>query len=144
MVMNTWLGGFEGQYASFMPLNFTLYKKFSSIVSRPGADKIFVFLDEREDAINWGNFYTDMAGAPTATTPGNPNLYKLADLPGAYHSQAAGFSFADGHSEIKKWRDGRTCPPLKVGGLTFDGSTEIPSAYNQDVGWLQDHATRYR
>ena len=30
------------------------------------------------------------------------------DAPANYHCGGCGFSFADGNSEIKKWRDGRT------------------------------------
>jgi len=142
MVMNLWLGSFYGDYVSFMDKSFLIYLKFSTIINKPGADRIFVFMDEREDAINWGNFYTDMAGYPTSTKPGNAGAYMLADLPGAYHNNAGGFSFADGHSEIKRWRDGRTVPPLHHGTLVFDGSTETPSPRNPDVAWLQDHTTR--
>ena len=142
MVMNLYLGGFKGTGAGvFSDKSWHLYKKFSDL-SVPGPTKIFVFLDEREDAINWGNFYTEMKGYPTRTIPANPAAYQLADMPGAYHNKACGFSFADGHAEIKRWRDSRTTPPLKIGGLLFDGSTQTASPRNQDVGWLQDHSTR--
>jgi prepilin-type N-terminal cleavage/methylation domain-containing protein/prepilin-type processing-associated H-X9-DG protein len=140
MVMNLYLGGFKGTPSVFDAKAWTLYLKYSQLAN-PGFDRVFVFLDEREDAINWGNFYTDMAGAPTRTTAGNPGAYMLADLPGAYHGNACGFSFADGHSELKKWRDSRTTPPLKTAGLTFDGINEMASPRNQDVFWLQYHAT---
>jgi len=141
MVMNIFLGGFYGSMpSSFGVSSFLLYKN-SSDLNKPGPTKVFVFLDEREDAINWGNFYTVMKGFPTATAPANGAQYALADLPGAYHGKACGFSFADGHSEIKKWRDDRTTPPLKKQALTFDGSTEIPSPRNPDVAWLQEHTT---
>ena len=142
MVMNLYLGGFKdtGGNGVFDPKSWMLYLKYAQLAN-PGFDRVFVFLDEREDAINWGNFYTDMAGAPTLLTSGNPGAYKLADLPGAYHGNAAGFSFADGHSEIKKWRDPRTTPPLKQEALIFNGSSETPSPRNQDVAWLQFHAT---
>ncbi len=142
MVMNLYLGGFKGSGVGvFNDKTWHLYKK-SSDLNIPGADKIFVFLDEREDAINWGNFYTEMKGFATRTSPTNPGAYQLADMPGAYHGSACGFSFADGHSEIKKWRDPRTVPLLKKGALLFDGSTQTPSPRNQDVGWLQEHSTR--
>ena len=147
MVMNLWLGGFYGSLPSFpgstgvSDKTFRLYKKYGQL-SIPGPSTIFVFLDEREDAINWGNFYTDMTGYPTGGTAGNPAAYMMADIPGAYHHNACGFSFADGHSEIKKWRDPRTYPPLKKGGLTFTGGSSTPSPRNVDVGWLQDHSTR--
>ncbi len=70
MVMNLWLGGFYGSLPSFpgstgvSDKTFRLYKKYGQL-SIPGPSTIFVFLDEREDAINWGNFYTDMTGYPT-------------------------------------------------------------------------------
>ena len=134
--MNLYLGGFGGGYPPDGK-SYILYLKYSQL-GNPGADKVFVFIDEREDAINWGNFETDMAGYQP-TTPASYNWY---DLPAAYHGQAAGLSFADGHSEIHKWRDPRTIPPLIIGGLTFDGSTAIPSPRNQDVAWMQFRTTR--
>jgi prepilin-type N-terminal cleavage/methylation domain-containing protein/prepilin-type processing-associated H-X9-DG protein len=141
MVMNLYLGGFKGSSGNnFDSKSWLLYLKYFQL-AKPGPDRVFVFLDEREDAINWGNFYTDMKGAPTLTTAGNPGAYSLADLPGAYHGNGCGFSFADGHSELKKWRDSRTTPPLKREALIFDGLSETPSPRNQDVAWLQFHST---
>jgi len=142
MVMNLYLGGFKGNGGGvFDPKSCLLYLKFSQFAI-PGPDRLFVFLDERQDAINWGNFYTDMKGYPTGTSRGNPGEYGLADLPAAYHGNGCGFSFADGHCELKKWLDPRTTPPLKPESLTFDGTTEMPSPRNQDVAWLQDRSTR--
>ena len=138
MVMNLYLGGFNGSGGTvFNDKTWLLYKKQPDLTT-PGPDKIFIFMDEREDAINWGNFYTDMTGY----SPSSPASYKLADMPGTYHNNACGFSFGDGHSEIKKWRDSRTCPPVQQGTLIFDGITETPSPRNPDVAWLQDHSTR--
>jgi prepilin-type N-terminal cleavage/methylation domain-containing protein/prepilin-type processing-associated H-X9-DG protein len=137
MVMNLWLGGFYGTMPSAWG-PYICYKKTSDLAV-PGPLKIFVFMDEREDAINWGNFYTVMNGYGP---PPNPVSYMLADMPGIYHNRACGFSFADGHSEIKKWLDARTAPPQKRQTLIFDGSTETPSPRNVDVAWLQDHSTR--
>ena len=142
MVMNLYLGGFNGTGGGvFDEKTWRLYRKYGDL-STPGPDRVFVLLDEREDAINWGNFYTDMKGYPIGTAAGNPGAYMLADIPAAYHGNACGFSFADGHSELKKWRDARTAPPLKKGGLIFDGFAETASPRNPDVAWLQDHATR--
>ena len=143
MVMNLYLGGFNGSGGGVFNVGtWRLYKKNTEL-SMPGQDKIFVFMDEREDAINWGNFYTDMTGYPTSTTPASPASYMLADMPGIYHNKAAGFSFADGHSEIKRWVDGRTCPPpAPPGQLIFTGSGGTASPRNKDVGWLQEHSTR--
>jgi hypothetical protein len=95
---------------------------------------MFVFLDMREDSIDMGNFATDMAGFPNA-----PGQYGFFDLPGFYHNRANGFSFADGHSEIRKWRDNRTMPALVKGRYVTDG---FKSPNNQDVAWLQERSSR--
>jgi prepilin-type N-terminal cleavage/methylation domain-containing protein/prepilin-type processing-associated H-X9-DG protein len=140
MSMNLYVGGFVGTDGNWpFASNYMIYSKLSQLngAKTPG-DKIFVFLDMREDFINWGNFMTDMTGY----LPSQPDLYSFtSDIPGCYHGQACGFSFADGHSEIKRWLDPRTMPPMVDGGnplaLLFN-----PSADNPDVAWLQDHSTR--
>ncbi len=141
MSMNFFLGGFGGGNGSIsMAAPYNLYFRLSDFNNErtsPGPTKTWVFLDQREDTINWGNFMTHMDGFD----PRNPALYKFTmDMPGAYHNRAAGFSFADGHSEIKKWLDPRTTPPLQPQSLMRD--TDIPSARNVDVAWLQDRTTR--
>lgn len=62
---------------------------------------LWVFVDEHPDSINDGLFST-LSGGNT----------KWNDLPASYHNGACGFSFADGHSEIKKWRDDTTKRPV--------------------------------
>ena len=142
MVMNLYLGGFYGTGTGvFDDKTWRIYRKTGDL-NVPGPTKIFVFLDEREDAINWGNFYTDMKGYPTLTSAGNAADYMLADMPGIYHGNACGFSFADNHAELRKWKDPRTTPPLKPEQLIFDGTTETASPRNPDVAWLQDRSTR--
>src|SRR5262249_29208163 len=106
IAMNLFLGGFRGYQNSYNQCYMT-YLKYGQL-NNPGPARIFVFIDEREDAINWGNFETVMTGYD----PTQPASYSLSDLPAAYHGEACGFSFADGHAEIHKWRDQRTMPPL--------------------------------
>jgi prepilin-type N-terminal cleavage/methylation domain-containing protein/prepilin-type processing-associated H-X9-DG protein len=99
----------------------------------PGPSMTWVFLDEREDSINDGFWVTQMNGYPALAQT------FIVDYPASYHNGAAGFSFADGHAEIKRWIDGRTTPKLKVGQpLPLNAS----SPNNKDVQWLQDRATR--
>jgi len=142
MSMNLFLGGFDGTDGNVPSGNgYRIYLRTTDLTGPAGPpDKIFVFLDEREDCINWGNFMTDMGGY----NPPNPGAYTFqADLPGAYHNRAAGFSFADGHSEIHKWLDGRTTPPVQF--ETADDTTTYANyavPYDVDVAWLQDHTTR--
>ena len=139
--MNLWVGGFAG-YDGFLSDGYgwtlgggrwKVYLKMSDMVD-PGPSRTFLFMDMREDSIDWGNFAPDMRGWPD-----HPELAGFYDLPASYHHRAGGLSFADGHSEIRRWRDDRTMPPLVRDGLIPD---QFPSPYNPDVIWLQAHSTR--
>ena len=134
MSMNVYVGGFlgtDGGWPSADP--YKIYTKLSAIEV---PSSIFVFLDMREDTVNWSNFMIDMTGYNS-----NPNAYTwTTDLPGMYHNRAAGFSFADGHSEIKKWVDGRTTPPLSPPPNPPVFTPGQPG--NPDIAWIQDHSTR--
>ena len=127
--MNVWLGGFrgtdQGLSDSTVPWaigggKWRIFLKASDMVD-PGPSKTFVFLDMREDSIDVGNFAPNMRGWPN-----QPSNYGFDDLPGYYHHFAAGFSFADGHSEIHRWRDPRTTPPIVQGGFVNDNSPRQP------------------
>ena len=137
MSMNLYLGAWGGTDGNW-GARYSAYKFYlkQSELSNPGASKIFVFLDMREDSIDMGNFATRMAGWPD-----QPERYGFDDLPGFYHHFACGFSFADGHSEIRRWIDPRTTPPLVQNGVVFD---QFSSPNNPDVAWLQERSTRPR
>jgi len=152
--MNFFLGGFAGLPASdgagvgawggFYPLYFRL-ADLSNPGSSPGPSQTYVFIDERSDCINWGNFLMDMDGYPTSTTQGSPAAYQWnEDLPASYHGQACGISFADAHSEIHGWKVASTMPPLVQGVLQGGkGSGQIWLApYSQDVAWMQNVTAR--
>jgi type II secretory pathway pseudopilin PulG len=135
MSMNFYLGGFAGTTGG-LPLGpYRIFLKTTELTS-PGPAKTFVFLDERPDAINWGDFLTEMAGY----SPSNPGQYELADYPGMLHDSSGGFSFADGRAELHRWTDARTMPPSLPSEVSGYGYTPCPR--NPDVAWLQDHATR--
>lgn len=145
MSMNLYVGGFAwtdplvGSASGWAFANgYSIYHRMSEFgaSSAAPADKIFVFLDMREDRVNWGNFMTDMSGY----SPADPSAYTFTtDLPGSYHDMACGFSFADGHAEMKRWLDPRTIPAYSP--ITDPYATPA-SPNNQDIAWLQDHSTR--
>jgi prepilin-type N-terminal cleavage/methylation domain-containing protein/prepilin-type processing-associated H-X9-DG protein len=110
---------------------YTKYAKMTQVLN-PGPSMTMVFLDERCDSINDGEWCTSMAGWPS-----QPSGRVLIDFPGSYHGGAGGLSFVDGHSEIHKWRDPRTTPP--IGKLQ---SLNVPSPNNPDVYWIQERSTR--
>jgi prepilin-type N-terminal cleavage/methylation domain-containing protein len=138
MTMNQHVGGNEknGTPPHLKTLGF--YKRFSDMIE-PGPSGIWVFLDQREDSVNFPSFEVSMAGWPD-----KPDQYEFnADLPAFYHNRAAGLSFADGHSEIRPWRDGRTMPPL-TGPYAGNANPKFffKSPNNPDIRWLQERTTR--
>jgi len=134
MSMNVWLGAFGGSdFGIGRGQGWQIYTRFSDLTD-PGPANTFVFLDMREDSIDVGNFATDMNGWPD-----HPEQTGFYDLPGSYHHRAGGLSFADGHSELKRWQDDRTMPPLVSEGSVQDIAA---SPNNQDIIWLQARATR--
>jgi prepilin-type processing-associated H-X9-DG protein len=135
MSMSNWVGGngdvppnkdYRGYWGQ--GANWVVFRKLSTM-SRPGPAMTFVLLDERQESINDGYFVVEMNGYP------DTKKTQLVDYPAAYHNNACGFSFADGHSEIHKWQDPRTYRPRIP--LT---TTQTPD--NKDVFWMQDHSTR--
>lgn len=72
------------------------YRKYPDIV-RPSPAAAFVFLDEHPDEIDDGYFLVNLTSHSG-----------WGNMPANYHNGACGFSFADGHSETKKWRDEAT------------------------------------
>ncbi len=118
------MNGFMGDTAN---LNNTLnpgWKRFLKYgdIAKPTPSMTFVFLDEHPDSINDGLFNVTM----DRTT--------WDDVPASYHNGACGFSFADGHSEIKKWRDTNTKQPI-VQKNPSDGTGKISP---KDYPWIKE------
>ncbi len=119
--MNNYLGDLSRTWTSSS--RYQACRKFSQILQ---PSMRFVFLDEREESINDGNFFSDP-----------DTLYILVDYPAAYHASAGAFSFADEHCEIHRWSDNRTMPVLKPGQFL---SLNIYLPNDLDVRWIQQRA----
>ena len=91
-VNGPWL---DNNHSHVLGQTYFTYGKISSF-NLPGAANTFVLLDEDPDSINDAGFAVGMARP------------EWIDWPATFHNLACGFAFADGHSEIHKWRDGRT------------------------------------
>ncbi len=128
--MNAW---FNSTDVDGFGSGFRIYYKMSDVFD-PGPTKTWLFLDEREDSINDGEFVVGMSGYPD-----QPQQWKIVDYPASYHSGAAGFAFVDGHSEIKKWQDARTMPVLRKG---VELGLNVASPNNPDSFWMMDRSTR--
>jgi prepilin-type N-terminal cleavage/methylation domain-containing protein/prepilin-type processing-associated H-X9-DG protein len=148
--MNFYLGGFgetnaagSGSWGNLYPV----YLKTTDLTysASPGPVDTWVFLDERQDCINWGNYQADMAG----DDPVAPNAYEFSeDMPGMYHNKSAGFAWADGHGSIQHWLDYRTTPPLQPPNYTAASGASGPAVptlhvpQDRDVRWIQTHSVK--
>jgi prepilin-type N-terminal cleavage/methylation domain-containing protein/prepilin-type processing-associated H-X9-DG protein len=136
MSANAWLGNpnaasggsAAGQFGGIYP-----YCAKTSDLRIPGPVETFVFVDEHPDSINDGAFF-----APESAN-------QFVDIPATYHNLACGFSFADGHAEIHKWRGalrgGRFTQVHAVQGDSIIFST-IPNRNDPDIYWLSYHTPR--
>ena len=115
--------------------NFATFRKTGDI-SRPS--DMFVVIDERSDSINDAYFVVDVTNTGEPDGTGTSKPYFIVDYPASYHAGGT-ISFADGHSEVHKWVEPTTNPPL---GQAKPRSFTSPT--NRDLQWLQAHATHRR
>ena len=107
---------------------FYRYDKMTDIVDPPPA-RLWVFADEHPDGINDGWLITGV------TEPD-----RWYDMPASYHNGACGFSFADGHAEIKKWLEASTKQKvLRAARNGFD-----PAPKSRDVQWVSERSSAKR
>lgn len=104
------------------------YKKLSEM-NRPGPANLWLMMDEHTDSINDSSM----------ATPALPGY--IVDYPASYHNGAGGVAFADGHSEIHKWKDARTKPPVRNMPNSL-AATNSPN--NVDTEWLADRTSARR
>ena len=109
--------------------NYYHYVKTADMTA-PTPVNLWVMIDENPDSVNDGALAVVMS----------PYGGVWQDGPSALHGGACGFTFADGHAEIHKWKDGRTSPILKTTyTTTFPYGVVQPN--NQDIAWMQDRTT---
>jgi len=90
----------------------------------------WVFIDEHHNSINDAGF--GHPGLPLNN--GAPSRW--VDWPGIYHNGAGGLAFADGHSEIKRWKG------LRYPGVGLPATTVIAGANRIDWEWLAERTSQ--
>jgi prepilin-type N-terminal cleavage/methylation domain-containing protein/prepilin-type processing-associated H-X9-DG protein len=125
--MNAFVGapGASSPYGSYYA-----YHKQSDI-KQPS--NLWVFVDEHADSINDAWLINILV----------PGALMWSDLPASYHGGACGFGFADGHAEIKVWRDrynpatgkGTVQPVTKVGRNGYRANNSL------DTDWFGERTT---
>jgi len=106
---------------------FRVYIKEADMTD-PSPVNLWIFLDEHPDSINDGGFAVKM------------DAQEMIDWPAWYHNGAAGFAFADGHSEIHKWVDPRTRAVVRY----MDGNPAINRATHagsKDLRWFRERTS---
>jgi prepilin-type N-terminal cleavage/methylation domain-containing protein/prepilin-type processing-associated H-X9-DG protein len=125
--MNCWLSPYPGKdwysiYPSGSPAR--IFNKETDITA-PKPAMTFVFMEENANSIDDGYF---------AGSPGLPNEW--INVPSTRHGNAGALSYADGHSEIRRWTDGvilsQNAPNYIIGGVTFASDPN-----SGDNAWLE-------
>ena len=109
-----------------------IYGKSSDVVT-PGPALLWVIIDENPDSVNDAAYAVKMDLAGPAST--------WQDGPGTSHGGACGFNFADGHSEIKKWKDGRSTSKIMLPTYLYGFPFGVTQPNNLDIKWLQDRTS---
>jgi len=98
------------------------YRNFRTYSSILTPSETWETLDENPTSINDGWFVCD------------PAIATWVDIPATYHNGANGMAYADGHSEIKRWRD----PAITVKNADIRAS---PRDKGADLKWLKDRSS---
>lgn len=146
--MNCWVG-----YTCEPPTNngtgseMKIFKKLSNITAGISPVDLYVFVEERGESIDDGNFETQI---------GDSVIFNWAT---DYHDHAATFGFADGHADTHRWRIPTTWPnPNNPSGPMmgmlqpqqtilngkWGSSPAIPGNSLADYNWLSVHATCHK
>jgi prepilin-type N-terminal cleavage/methylation domain-containing protein/prepilin-type processing-associated H-X9-DG protein len=122
--MSVWMG------FRTLPWNngFVTFHK-SSDLSRMSPSDAMVFVDERDDSIDDGEFAIDMGA----------NV--IPNVPAGYHGGSGGVTFADGHAEIHRWRSPEVLRTQQSGTQKTKWEFMNVKATNPDLIWLRNHAT---
>lgn len=97
-------------------------KQFLKQSDVPKASGTWLILDEHPDSINDGFFIN------------NDSTTGWQDVVASYHNGACGFSFADGHSEIKRWLSATSKYPV---AYSYPSIRSFDTAGKNDFQWYR-------
>jgi prepilin-type N-terminal cleavage/methylation domain-containing protein/prepilin-type processing-associated H-X9-DG protein len=122
--MSVWVG------TRNLPWNdgFISFHKTGDLQAFSPSDAI-VFVDERDDSIDDGEFAIDMGAN------------QIPNVPAGYHGGSGGVTFGDGHAEIHRWRSPDVLRSQQMGTQQTKWEFMPVQATNPDLIWLRSHAT---
>jgi prepilin-type processing-associated H-X9-DG protein len=135
MSMNAWMNPASSPYSEGIAGNCKVFRKQSDINGRISPATCWVTLDESDNTINDGWMVVDARVNATTAPVNGPYVNTWIDIPASYHNGAGGLSFADGHAEIKRWRD----PTILKRSPLFTASQQGPNY--ADLRWLQERSS---
>jgi prepilin-type N-terminal cleavage/methylation domain-containing protein/prepilin-type processing-associated H-X9-DG protein len=118
--MNAWMNGIAAWNANCID-----YIKTSQFGAEFPSVMAFVFIDENPGSINDGYWAQDLT-----------QTQKWIDSPAHYHNNGGDLSFADGHAELRKWRDANVLGDRFNNQFGFNADPGCP-----DLGWMQVRCT---
>lgn len=125
--MSVWMG-----YTTVVPqAGYMTFRKTTEIGGRIGPSDAILFMDERDDSIDDGEFKINMPGGSLT----------IANVPGSYHNNAGGVTFADGHAILHRWQTPELLLRQQYGQTTSKVQNVPVAANNLDYIWLTNHAT---
>jgi len=130
MSMNAWLNPANTPMSQGLSGNARVFRKQTEITGRISPSKCWVLIDENDKTINDGWFV--VSGNPAS----GPRNFDWVDSPASYHNKAGGLSYADGHAEIKRWRDKNLTGPNPSINMPADATGGYA-----DLRWLQERST---
>jgi prepilin-type N-terminal cleavage/methylation domain-containing protein/prepilin-type processing-associated H-X9-DG protein len=116
------------------------YRQFLKTTTMVTPSQYYVILDEHPDTINDGYFQP----FPSANGLMIAGATKWNDFPASTHGGASGFSFADGHSEVHKWKSAAcTIRPVIASGAPTPTTPFSADPINgaADLQWMIDHTS---
>lgn len=108
----------------------TRYRVFRKTVDNRMPAQIFFFGEIHPDSLCRPMFGINM------------DLQTIYHVPGNYHGQSSNFSYTDGHTEVRRWRDGKFNNPAPAPSNWHNHTgNNVPASGLADLAWLKEHAT---
>ncbi|MCK9316287.1 MAG: type II secretion system GspH family protein [Verrucomicrobia bacterium] len=123
-------------------LNMKIYKKISDM-NRLKPTGAWVLVDEHPDSVNDGALFPEASAVQEGGTwvVKGDSRSNWRDYPSSLHNGACGFSYADGHSEIKKWKTRPMVVDARPIKFIYGPDTIPIGADRTDWDWFAEHCS---
>jgi prepilin-type N-terminal cleavage/methylation domain-containing protein len=108
-------------------------------IKTPNSTDALVFCEEGP-SMDDGQFGFD----PNVPGDSNYHDWTWVNVPAFYHGSCTAFSFADGHAELHRWREGGALTG-KFANLSYQQSLQVadPTSSHTDISWVKAHTATH-